>query len=157
MAESVTPTSRPGFPLFTVSTTASGVFFPLTSWTPRPTTTQLLAVGQAMALNVEVPGGTTRNDPGFPAVTGTRTSLYFPLEVEATLVQLASGQETALTEVVPNTPCTGLPVDTTPLSGLRPPARHSDVEEQEMVCNVVTSDTTCGVPGFPPVIGRTIP
>ena len=66
VAESVTPASRPGFPLFTVRTTASGVFLPLTSCTPRPTATQLLAVEQAMALNVDVPGGTRGNFQGCP-------------------------------------------------------------------------------------------
>ena len=149
-AESVTPASRPGFPLLTESTTASGVFFPLTSRTPRPTTTQLPVVGQAMALKVEVPGGTTRNVPGIPAATGTRTSLYFPLEVEATLVQLVPGQAMALTEVVPNTPCTAVPVDTAPLSMPRPPAWHTDAEEHEIACSVATPCTTCGVPGIPP-------
>ena len=155
----MTPTSRPGFPLFTVNTTASGVFFPLMSRTPRPTTTQLLAAGQAMALNVDVPGGTARKFPGIPAVTGTRTSLYFPLEVDATLVQFASGQSMALTEVVANTGWTTVPVDTAPLSAARPPAWHADADadEQEIVCSVAMPCTTCGVPGAPPVIGTTTP
>ena len=90
-------------------------------------------------------------------MTGTSTSLYFPLEVEATLVQLASGQSIPLTEVVPNTPCTTVPMDTAPLAVPRPPAWHADAEEQEIVCSVVIPWTTCGVPGLPAVIGTMMP
>jgi hypothetical protein len=83
--------------------------------------------------------------------------LYFPLEVEATLVQFALGQSMALTEVVANTGWTTVPEETAPLSAARPPAWHDEAEEQEIVCRVATPCTTCGVPGVPPVIGTTTP
>jgi hypothetical protein len=110
-----------------------------------------------MALKVEVPGGTTTNDPGIPAVTGTSTSLYFPLEVAATLVQLEPEQSIALTEVVANTGCTAVPVETAPLTVARPPAWHAVAEEQETVCSVAMPCTACGAPGVPPVIGTITP
>jgi hypothetical protein len=110
-----------------------------------------------MPLKVEVAGGTTRNNPGMPAVTGTSTSLYFPLEVEAMLAQVVSGQSIPLTEVVPNTECTTVPADTTPAAAPRPPAWHDVAEEQEIVCSVVVPCTISGVPGFPAVIGSTTP
>lgn len=156
-AESVTAVRCPGLPPLTVSTTASGVFFALTTWTPRPTTKQLAPVAQAMALKVDVPGGTTRNVPGVPAVTGTTTSLYFPLEVEATLVQLLPWQSMELTEVVAKAGCTVDPVETAPLAVPRPPAVHAVAEEHETVCSVVVPWTTSGMPGVPPVIDTTTP